>query len=334
MNSEIVTPPSIAKICVVIVNYGTADLTIKGVESVLSHTHGGRDVTVAVVDNASPDDSAAVLQKAWQDKDWGARVTLYLEDENHGFGRANNLVFAALADQAASPDAFFLLSPDAFLDNEAIDLLAQVLEAKPDVGFAGAGIAKPSGTAVTAAFRFPSVMSEIAAAINFGPISGRFADQAVPLPPDHPEGAVDWLAGAAVLLRRQTLEDIGFFDPRFFLYYEEVDLMHRAHDAGWQSYFAPHARVIHIEGEATGVKSGEQVARRVPAYRYDAWQYYFQKHNGRSKALTAAFGMILGSVLNRGISLLRRRPTSVAKGFFLDFPRHSLAPLMGLGRNG
>ena len=76
-----------------------------------------------------------------------------------------------------------------------------VLDRTPQAAAAGAGIALPSGDAVTAAFRFPSARSEFAQALNFGPVSQAFRDSLVPLPADHPDGPVDWVAGAAVMMR-------------------------------------------------------------------------------------------------------------------------------------
>ncbi len=315
-------------------NYGTADLTIAGVQSVLERSHGERDVDVHVLDNASPDDSAAKLAEAHAQHGWGARVTLYPETENHGFGRGNNVVIEALAQSDTPPDAVFLLNPDARLENEAIDLLAKALEADPKAGFAGAGIAKPDGTNVTAAFRFPTPISEFSGSLNFGPVARLLDKWTVALPPDHPEGLVDWVAGAAVMMRMPALAAIQNFDPRFFLYYEEVDLMRRGADAGWNCLYVPGARVIHIEGEATGVKSGRETVPRVPGYRYDSWQYYFRKTFGRGGALLAAFGLVAGSAGNCVISTLRRRPRAVPEAFFGDFMRHALKPLLSKDPQG
>ena len=323
----------IRKIAVIIVNYGTANLTIAGVQSVLERSHGGRDVDVHVVDNASPDNSAARLQAAHAEQGWGDRVTLYLETENHGFGRGNNVVLTALEKSDSPPDAAFLLNPDARLENEALDLLAGALEADPKAGFAGAGIAKPDGTNVTAAFRFPSIISEFSGGLSFGPVTRLLKRWTDALPPDYPAGPVGWVAGAAVLMRLDALNAIQNFDPGFFLYYEEVDLMRRGQDAGWTCLYVPSARVIHIEGEATGVKAGRTIAARVPSYRYNSWQYYFRKTHGRSGALVAATALLIGSAGNCVISALRRRPRAVPEVFFSDFLRHAVRPLLSAPRS-
>jgi GT2 family glycosyltransferase len=255
---------------VIIVNYGTAALTIVGVESVLHYVTDRDDVQIHVVDNASPRDDAATPTAAHKAGQWGERVRLYLKAENHGFWRGNNLVLRALSETAGPADRMLLLNPDAWLENDVISLMGAVLDTHPQVGMVGAGISKPDGTAVTAAFRFPNIADTFATQLNFGPVSRLLRARLVPLPPDHSQGRVDWVAGAAVMCRMQAMRDVNFFDPAFFLYFEEVDLLRQAHLHGWLTWYWPTARVIHAEGAATGVKSGVSERRRRPAYWYQS----------------------------------------------------------------
>ena len=115
------------RIVVIVVNYTTADLSIRAVESVLTRQHAGRHVEVHLVDNASPGGDAETLRTAHAERGWGNAVTLWLETENHGFGRGNNVVLTALNTAADPPDKVLLLNPDAYLENEAIDILATAL---------------------------------------------------------------------------------------------------------------------------------------------------------------------------------------------------------------
>lgn len=329
-------PPSLAQtggdklreIAVVIVNYGTPDLSIEAVESVLERNHGGRDVHVHLVDNASPDDSARVFTDAHKARTWGDRVTLWLENENHGFGRGCNVVIHDLLKQPHPPFAVMLLNPDAQLENEAIAILADRLEADPALGFAGAGISTPDGEARVAAFRFPNAIGEFSSSLSFGPISRRLEKWHTALPPETPEGPVDWVSGAAVLIKTSTLRELKGFDPDFFLYYEEVDLMCRGARAGLGSRFVPEAKVIHIEGASTDVKSKRAQRKRMPAYRYQSWRLYFTKTRGRTGALGAALALLAGSAGNHVIAALRRKTPGVAPYFIGDFWSNVLKPLM------
>ncbi|TGN68424.1 glycosyltransferase [Paracoccus liaowanqingii] len=318
------TPARGSSLAVIIVNYGTAELTVAGIRSVLDRHHGGRRVEMHVVDNASPGDDAAVLARHHAAEGWGARVTLWLEPVNHGFGRGNNLVIDALLARPDAPDHVFLLNPDAALENEALAILADRLDATPSAAVAGAGISLPSGQPVTAAFRFPSARAAFAQATNFGPITRLFDTRLVPLPPDHPDGPVDWVAGAAVMFRLSVLRRTGGFDPDFFLYFEEVELMHRIRAAGHQVLYVPGARVRHAEGAATGVKDDGGPRRRHPSYWYDSWRHYHVKTAGRGGALRAALGWMAGAVLNVPLARLRGQSPAAPKGFFRDFPRHAV----------
>ena len=316
------------RIAVVIVNYGTADLTTAGIESVLAHDHGGRQVELHVVDNASPGGDGAVLAARHAERGWGDRVTLWRETINHGFGRGNNVVIDALKRRSDPPRYVFLLNPDAALENEALAILADRLDANPQAAAAGAGISLPSGQPVTAAFRFPSAQSEFAQAMNFGPASRIFSGRLVPLPPDRPEGPVDWVAGAAVMFRFSVLRDLGGFDPDFFLYYEEVELMSRIRRAGHQILYVPAARIMHAEGAATDVKSGQVERKSRPEYWYDSWRLYYLKTAGRGGAIAAGLGWMAGAALNVPLAALRGQPLRAPRGFFRDFPRLVMKPLL------
>lgn len=323
-----------SRIAVIVVNYATADLAILAVESVLARRHGGHPVAVHLLDNASPGGDAAVLAQAHAARGWGDRVRLWPQTENHGFGRGNNVVIHALADSPVPPDYVFLLNPDAQLENEAIAILADRLDATPDAAAAGAGIALPDGAPVPAAFRFPSARGEFARAVNFGPITRMFGRHAISLPADQPDGAVDWVSGAAVMMRLSVLRDLGGFDPDFFLYHEEVELMFRMRRAGHRILHVPAARIRHVEGAATDVKSSPSRPGRRPAYWYDSWRHYQIKTRGRRGAVAAGLAWMAGAALNAPIARVRGRPIKAPQGFFGDFTRLVLRPLLrGRGKD-
>lgn len=319
--------PGPQDVTAIVVNYGTADLALAAVDSLLAHP--ARLAMVHLVDNASPGGDGARLAEAIAARGWGGRVRLHAEAENHGFGRGNNLVIAPLL-AAGGAGKVFLLNPDARLDNDAVALLAGFLDAHPAAGAVGAAIARPeAGTTapVTAAFRFPSLVSTFAEAVSFGPLARLCAGQLVALPPGRATGEVDWVSGAAVMFRLEALAAVGGFDPDFFLYYEEVELMHRMRRAGWQVWHLAEARVLHAEGAATGVRS-ESVRRRRPAYWYRSWRLYMAKTGGRGRAVLAAVLWGLGAGLNQAISALRRREPAAPLRFYRDLWAHALWPLL------
>ena len=315
-------------IAVIIVNYGTPDLSISAVESVLSRNHSGREIEVHLLDNNSPGDDGKRFSDAHTAKGWGDRVTLWFETENHGFGRGNNVVLRSFSERATPPEFVFFLNPDAELENEAIAILAGELDANPSAGVAGAGISFPDGSPAACAFRFPSFLGECISAINFGPLERFAPNTRVSLPADWPEGPVDWVAGAAMLIRFDALQSVNFFDPDFFLYFEEVDLMRRLLHAGYQTLYVPRARVIHIAGAATQVRSGEDYPKPRPAYLYDSWRMYFQKSHGRVYTIATALMKLPAATLGNVISRLRGRRSRLPGRFFRDHCRYVLGPLL------
>ncbi|MEM9045205.1 MAG: glycosyltransferase family 2 protein [Pseudomonadota bacterium] len=319
-----------ARIAVIMVNYNAAQLAISGIESVLKHDHPGHVVDIHVLDNASPLGDADVLQSAAEKSCWGDRVTLYRQTENLGFGRGNNHVISALLERDEKPEFVFLLNPDAALENEAIAILADFMDANPSVAVAGARIESPEGDAVTAAFNFPSTISEFSSGVAFGPIDRLLARWRVPLSPDLPRRQVDWVAGAAMIARVKALRQVNFFDPAYFLYYEEVDMMRRLKLAGWQTWFVPEAIAVHEEGRSTGVKSGESERRRLPLYLYESWRIYYLSQFGRASAIFTACCRVLGISLGHVIFSVRGRRPSAPLMFYRDFYGIVIRPLLGL----
>lgn len=317
-------------VAVIIVNYGTPDLASNAVESVLARTHGGHTVEVHLVDNASPGDDVAQFRKRAAENNWGDRVTLWDESENHGFGRGNNVVLRALSGRETPPDYVFLLNPDAELTNEAIPILIDAMEADPRIATAGAGICNMQAEPMSAAFRFPSMASEFLRTANFGPLDRLFSSNRASLPPDYPQGPVDWVAAAAVMFRLEALHEVGYFDPGFFLYYEEVELMYRLNQHGWKTIYVPKAQARHVEGAATG---GGGMRRDRPSYIYESWRHYFLTTKGRGAAIAIALLVLPAAFLNVAQLRLRGRTPTIPAKFLSNHWRLVLRPLL-LGRAG
>lgn len=316
-------------VAVIIVNYNTAALALDAIESVFAHSHGAYSIETHVLDNASPNGDAAILAEKLASPRFKHRVKLYCATENLGFGRGNNYVISSLASSSESPRYVFLLNPDAQLKNEAISLLVDFLDTNPSVAAAGARIEAPDGSPLSAAFRFPGVISIFSSALSFGPIGRLLAQWQVPLSPNIETRRVDWVSGAAVMFRMSSLQRSGYFDPAFFLYFEETDLMHRLNRHGAEVWHVAEARVIHVEGASTSVRS-DNARKRRPSYWYHSWQYYHLKNYGRPTALVAAFAWIFGALLNQIICAVRKRQPAAPRNFYHDFWSVALRPLLGL----
>lgn len=300
----------------IIVNYGTADLAIRAAESARA-----AGTMVHLVDNASPPPDADRLVAAHANRGWGDSVRLWLSKENLGFGRGNNLVLEALAAEEALPRYVLLLNPDACLKDGAVDALVAALEADSRAGAAGAALFSPDGEPQVSSFRFPTPLRTLLKTINFGPLDRLFGIEHGPLP----AGRVDWVSGAALMLRMEALREVGFFDAGFFLYFEEVELMHRLKCAGYHTLYVPEARVLHAEGAATG---GGGRRRQQPAYLYDSWRHYYLRTTGCPVALLTALLMLPAAALNVLHRRIRGQEATIPEGFFRQHWSRVIRPLL------
>jgi GT2 family glycosyltransferase len=107
---------------------------------------------------------------------------------------------------------------------------------------------------------------------------------------------VDWVTGASVMFRADALKDAGLFDDGFFLYFEEVELMHRLRSHGWSVRHVPASRVVHVEGAATGVGAGA-TQRPFPSYWYRSRRRYFTRTGGVLLLAAANLSALAGQAI-------------------------------------
>lgn len=300
----------------VILNWRTADMTISAVRSALVAMEG-IEGAITVVDNDSQDGSFETMSAAMAD--W-PRVRVLQSGRNGGYGAGNNHGIRAGLPGGERPEYTYVLNSDAFPAPDAIRVLVAYLDSHPQVGFAGSHIHGPEGEPHTTAFRFPSIASELEGAAQTGPISRLLRRFIVAPPLPTQTTRVDWVAGASVLMRQSMLDQIGLFDERFFLYYEETDLFLRAARAGWQAVYVVESRVMHIGSVSTGMKEW----RRVPGYWFDSRRYYFEKNHGRLYALAALGAHVAGLGVHGLRVLLQRKKPHTPPYFLRDLVRHSL----------
>ena len=294
------------RLLTVLLNWRTAPMTLRAAKAGLAamaelrEAIPGARTDMVIVDNDSGDGSFEMLRDAAQASGWteGNCVRVIQSGHNGGFGAGNNVgIRAGMADGGA-PDYVYLLNSDAFPEPGALLALMRALLAEPAAGIAGSSIYGEDGAAHETAFRFPSVLSEFEESAATGPISRLLSRWRVALPMPQETEAVDWLAGASMMIRRDVLDRIGIFDETFFLYYEETDLCRRAARAGFGTVYVPESRVMHIGSVSTGMKSWDQV----PEYWFDSRLHYFTKTHGAVYAGLCSLAHICGA----GVQMLRR----------------------------
>lgn len=303
----------------IILNFRTPELTLKSLEAAVREMEGING-EIVVVDNASWDDSCAVLSAAIESNGWGAngRVRLLQSAFNGGFGAGNNFAMQAGLSDGSQPDFFYLLNSDAFPQPGAIRNLLSFMSRNPGAGIAGSAIRGVDGAPHQTAFRFPTIAGELEGAARTGFITRMLQTAVIPLPLPRDNQTVDWVAGASAMLRRRMLDEIGLFDDTFFLYFEETDLCLRAARAGWQTWYVTSSLVLHEGSSSTGMKRWT----RTPQYWFDSRLYYFIKNHGRAYALLATLARACGAALWRLRVVLTGKPLLDPPYFLRDLIVH------------
>lgn len=189
---------------------------------------------VLVLDNASTDGSAAAARKH------PATTEVVALDRRRGKGENDSALL-----QRSRGRLCLLLNEDSELLPGATGALRDALETHPQAGAAGALLKRPDGRQQPSAWRFPTPLTALVGALF---LHRRYTVQSR----GETTREVDWAQSAALLVRRDAAEQIGWFDPDFFVYSDEVDFCKRLRDAGWRTLYVPQAAAIHHEQLSTG----------------------------------------------------------------------------------
>jgi len=251
---------------VVILNWNVRDLLQQCLKS-LTTAHGPFSTEVIVVDNASSDDSAAMMRAEFPD------VRLVVNTTNRGYAGGNNDGIAA-----ATGRYVLILNPDTQAVGDALSTLASYADAHPDVGVVAPQLLNADGSAQSSRRRFPTLMTALFESTWLQPIAPRgvLHDYYVLDRADDETQEVDWAVGACLLVRRQVIQQVGALDEGFFMYSEEMDWCRRIQQAGWKIVYLPQAQVIHHMG-----KSSDQVVAQRHIYFQTSKVRYFRKHHGK-----------------------------------------------------
>lgn len=325
------------KVLAIIVNYRTAPLAVEAIEALLPELAALDDSRAIVVDNASGDGSVEALQAAVAARGWGDRVTVLASPNNGGFGAGVNIGLRHGLAMGAGPDYFYLLNPDAAPRAGAISPLVDFLDGDPGAGIAGSSLYAPDGEPHASAFRFPTIMSELDHGLRLGLVTRLLSRWVVPMAASEETARVDWVAGASMMIRRSVLENVGFFDEGFFLYFEETDFCLRAHRRGWSIWRVGGSAVWHVGGAATGMehrtdkRAPARQRRRLPRYWFESRRRYFEKNHGALYRMAADAGFALGYAAWRVRRRIQRKPDNDPPRLLWDFLRCSLSRAAGGG---
>ena len=314
-------------VLIVIVNYRSAGLAVDCLRSLETEVADYPTARVVVVENASGDDSAEILNSAIESEGWGGWASLVKAPRNGGFAAGNNVAIAPALASNSPPDLIWLLNPDTVVRPGAFRALVGFFEREPRAGLAGSQLEYPHGEPQRSAFNFPTIRGELESGLRLGSVSKvlRRHVQAPPVPEG--ECRVDWVAGASLMVRREVFEAIGLLDEGYFMYFEEVDFCLKASRAGWPCWYVPSSRVVHLVGQSSGLtKAGEQQKRR-PRYWFDARRRFFVANHGRARAFAADLTYALAFSSFRIRRRLQRKPDIDPHLMLWDFVRYNFLPV-------
>jgi GT2 family glycosyltransferase len=323
------------QVAVVVVSYNTRDLLRACLRALLDDeaaeaagaagaappTGPALARTLLVVDNGSADGSAAMVRAEFP------RVTLLEAGENLGYTRANNLALRLLGlipgpppDAQMSgpaplpglaPEFVWLLNPDTEVQPGALATLVQALLDAPAAAACGPRLVYGDGRFQHGAFGWPGVAQVAldllpihrlpgAQRLYGGRLNGRYAQR---LWQGRAPFAVDFVLGAALLARAESLRSLGGLDEGYFMYCEEMDWCLRAHAAGWSILAVPQALVVHHEGQ-----SSRQVRWASVERLWRSRLRFYARHRAHFGPLTLpAVRALLRWEMRRGIVAARRR---------------------------
>jgi N-acetylglucosaminyl-diphospho-decaprenol L-rhamnosyltransferase len=220
-------------------------------------------MTLVVSDNGSTDGAPEELVAT------RPGTILVVDSTNPGYGAAAN---AGVARLPATVRWVLICNPDTDLSPDAIERMRTVGDADERIGALGPRIRTPDGLIYPSARRLPSFRVGVghglfASRWRRNPWTRRYLQEELgEVERPTPTG---WLSGSCLMVRRTAFEQVGGFDPGFFMYFEDVDLGKRLGDAGWRNVLVPDAEIVHVGGATTSQhRVGMLRAHHESAYRY------------------------------------------------------------------
>lgn len=235
-----------------------------------------------LVDNASTDGAVAMVQEQFP------QVRLLQNERRQGFGANQNR-----AVEASEGEYILLLNDDTVVHPHALDALCRFMDSHPDVGVVGPRLLNPDGSLQQSCYRFPSPLRSftenllLTAAFPEHPVLGDYRMWA-----HDSEREVDFVVGAAMLVRCQIIEKVGTLDTNFFMYFEEIDWQRRITQAGGRVGFCPDAVITHLGGQSSEGLRGRQLVEFNRGHLR-----YMRKYYGIAGATLHRLLMIVGALL-------------------------------------
>jgi GT2 family glycosyltransferase len=314
---------ALVKLLIVIVSYRVTELAIDCLRSLSGEIGRVPGTRVALCENGTGGDAPDRLRRAIDEDGWGSWVDLTVIYPNRGFTGGNNVVIRPALELDDPPEYILLLNADTIVQEHALDTLVAFMDGHPKAGVAGSLLLSPEGKPQSSPFTFPGIATELDRGLRLGLVTEWLSPWGLGVPKPKEACPVDCVAGASMILRRTMLEQIGLLDEGLYTYFDDPDICLRAARAGWETWFVPESRVIHLEGASTGV-AGHRVESRRPPYWFQARRRYFLKNHGPLYAALTDAAFILGYATWCLRRRIQRKPDVDPPHLLMDSIRHSI----------
>lgn len=279
--------PANPVLTIVIVNWNGGDMLTRCLATLRDHANPER-CKVIVVDNASTDGSREAAARQFPE------FRVINSGSNLGFGRANNLVRGEIE----TPLVLFL-NPDTEVRAGALDMAIDVIMRQPEVGALGCLMSNVEGGVQPLGIQW--TMTPLTAFLELAFITTttrRFLARWLPVVDPFKSAFVEKLYGGCLVVRKEILDEIGWFDERYFMYAEDADLSKTIRARGWKLYYCAEATVMHIgAGTTAKVPSGFSVLMK-----QESINKLIGKYQGPIGATLHRAAVLAGSTLRLGVT--------------------------------
>jgi len=282
----------------------------------------GYDVDVILVDNKSPDDSVRVIKKWLDENAFENKIHLIQSETNSGFSAGNNIGV-----QYLNSKYYLLLNSDTLIRKGSIQILLETAGRNTEFGLFSPRLEWPDEYGQESCFRFHSPLSEFLSAAQTGFLDKLLSKYIVAYPVQNTLFQPDWTSFACVLVRNEVFQQIGLIDEGYFMYFEDAEFCYRAKKAGWRVLHNPEARVVHLRGGSSPVKSQTQLKKRVPKYFYESRTRFFYQTYGWFGLTAANLFWLAGRLISKTRQILGRKDKQAVKMQWLDIWTNWLTPL-------
>jgi len=249
------------------VNWNAVQFLLECLRSIACGRHQHTS-EIIVVDNASTDGSPEAVQREFPN------VTLICNDSNLGFAKANNIAISKSIGRYIC-----LINPDVIVSGGCLDRMAAYMDQHPSIGILGPQILNPDSTIQFSCRRFPSLGNSLCRAMALDTVFSRFPFFGDPLMMSWTHDTirpVDVLSGCFWMVRRETIEEVGLLDEKFFMYSEDLDYCKRCWQKGWEIVYFPDVTALHY-----GAASSSHMPVRFEIEGLKATLRYWKKHHSR-----------------------------------------------------